>query len=197
MQTALEKRSQWAGGGDTRRFRYSLIPPFPSNADRAKRSQFADRRPGLAAPRAELGSSGFCILPCPLGALPPSPRHLTLWANSMKERCSTALARNQRREYSIRAAAEGRACPIRLPLRASSEPVEGALPASTPPAGVSPRCGRATVQWHRRCRRWRRHRLACTMLLAESAKCQGSGDSVPGLCLRSIQEVRKNRTTQD
>jgi len=30
--------------------------------------------------------------------------------------------------------------------------VEGrALLASTPPPGVSPRCGRAAVQWHRRC----------------------------------------------
>ena len=29
------------------------------------------------------GSSGFCVLPFALGALPPAPRHLSLWASSM------------------------------------------------------------------------------------------------------------------
>jgi len=31
------------------------------------------------------------------------------------------------------------------------------------------------------------------MLLAQSEKCQGFGDSVPGLCLVSIQKVPENR----
>ena len=46
---------------------------------------------------------------------------------------------------------------------------------------------------HRRCDRSRWHRLAHIMLLAQSEKCQGSGDSVPGLCLVSIQKVPENR----
>jgi len=63
-----------------------------------------------------------------------------------------------------------------------------ALPTSTPSAAV---------QWHGRCDRSRWHRLAHIMLLAQSEKCQGSGDSVPGLCLVSIQKVPKNRMSQN
>jgi len=57
------------------------------------------------------GSSGSCMLPCLLGALPPDPRHLTLWANSMKKKCSTTGAPNRRRGCSSRAAAEDRSEP--------------------------------------------------------------------------------------
>jgi len=49
---------------------------------------------------------------------------------------------------------------------------------------------------HRRCDRSRWHRLAHIMLLAQSEKCQGSGDSVPGLCLVSIQKVPENRMSR-
>ena len=42
----------------------------------------------------DYGLSGFCLLPCLLGALPPTPWHLTLWANSMEKRCSTTSKRH-------------------------------------------------------------------------------------------------------
>jgi len=35
-----------------------------------------------------------------------------------------------------------------------------------------------------------------TMLLAQSEKCQGSGDSVPGLSLLHYLKVRKDRMSQ-
>ena len=124
------------------------------------------------------GSSGFCILPCLLGALPPSPRHLTLWANSMK-RGARRLLRGINAASTLYA------------LLRRREPVEGALPASTPPPGVSPRCGRAAVQWHGRCPRSRRPRLAPIMLLAESAKCRGLGGRAPVPCVLLARKYAK------
>jgi len=36
------------------------------------------------------GSSGSCVLPCAMGALPPAPRHFALWANGMTGEKGTA-----------------------------------------------------------------------------------------------------------
>jgi len=55
----------------------------------------------------------------------------------------------------------------------------------------------AAVQWHGRCERWRWHRLASIMLLAQTEKCQGCADSIPGLCLVSVQKVPKNRMSRN
>ena len=41
------------------------------------------------------GSSGFRVLRCLWGALPPNPRHLSHWANSMVEAFGLPLADGQ------------------------------------------------------------------------------------------------------
>jgi len=125
------------------------------------------------------GSSGFCVLfrlglegfgsgsaGCTsrlaslLGALPPNPRHLALWANSMRNALGLSLAVDRRCRHSGGAAVEDRALPAGHPERRGS-PVAWAMPSL-----------------------WRR-RLApepCCWRKAENARGPGTASPVIGHC---------------
>jgi hypothetical protein len=111
-----------------------------------------------------LGSSGFRVLRCPLGALPPNPRGFALWANSMigvrgprpeslcvshdeAPSCTTARpgipsssfyhAIGEKRKTSL--ARPLRACPDHRSIRKPDEPSSVPQPASRQPVHQHPR----------------------------------------------------------
>jgi len=112
------------------------------------------------------GSSGFCVLLCLLGALPPSPRHLSLWASSMVERVGVSPVDGT--DYRNAGFAAGTAGLWRRAPRAPQQS-----------GGMGDAIGRGGIALL----------LSCCRRRAKHAR--GPGASVAGRCLLSIQKHAK------
>ena len=90
------------------------------------------------ASRLIFGPAGFRVPPCLLGALPPNPRHLPLWANGMKNAPGLPLGANDRGRYARTAAVENRTLLASSPSAAAVVVVGWGLPHHPLFGGASP-----------------------------------------------------------